>query len=107
MFDTVTVELRGEIDIVTAEPLSARIDALTSGPTPDLVLDLRRVTFIDCRGLAVLCRARNRVMRRGGRLRLLVDSPHIPRLLRLTRLADVFEVHLVSSRGHAGAGDPR
>ena len=31
---TTVVELRGEIDIQTAPPASARLDALTSGPTP-------------------------------------------------------------------------
>jgi hypothetical protein len=40
------VEVRGEIDILTASPLSARLDALTAGPCPDLVLALRPVTFL-------------------------------------------------------------
>jgi anti-sigma B factor antagonist len=92
MSHTVILKLRGEIDIVTAGPLSARIDALTSGPGPDLVLDLRPVTFIDCRGLALLCRARTRVRNRGGRLRLVVENPHVLRLLRLTGLGGAFEL---------------
>ncbi|WP_373463417.1 STAS domain-containing protein [Streptomyces sp. B4I13] len=64
------VELRGELDISTAPPLAARLDALTAGPHPDLVLDLHSTAFIDCAGLGVLCRARNRVPARHGRLRL-------------------------------------
>lgn len=87
------VELRGEIDIQTAPLVSARLDALTAGPSPELVLDLRSVTFIDCSGLAALCRARTRVLSRCGRLRLVSGSPRLMRILRLTNLAHAFDVH--------------
>lgn len=90
--DTV-VELYGEIDILTAPPVSAHLDVLTAGPRPELVLDLRPVTFIDCRGLAVLCRARARVLNRGGRLRLVISGPRIPWLLRRTGLGQAFDVY--------------
>ncbi|MDH6221028.1 STAS domain-containing protein [Streptomyces pseudovenezuelae] len=68
------VTLHGEIDLVTAIPPASRLDALTSGPHPDLVLDLRSVSFIDCSGFSVLCRARNRVRAGHGRLRLVTDG---------------------------------
>ncbi|MFC4463644.1 STAS domain-containing protein [Streptomyces xiangluensis] len=87
------VELRGEIDIFTAPPLAARLEALTAGPHPDLVLDLRSMAFIDCTGLGVLCRARNRVVARHGRLRLVTDSVRFRRTLRAVGLAGVFELH--------------
>ncbi|MCX5554672.1 STAS domain-containing protein [Streptomyces sp. NBC_00038] len=90
---TTVVELRGEIDIHTAPTASARLDALTSGPNPELVLDLRSVTFIDCRGLAALCRARNRALDQGGRLLLVTTSARILWMLRLTDLAHAFDVY--------------
>ncbi|GAA3066154.1 STAS domain-containing protein [Streptomyces glomeratus] len=89
---TTLVRLRGEIDILAALALGPRLDALTAGPRPDLVLDLRPVSFIDCSGLSLLCRARNRVVARGGRLRLVVDGTPVLRVLRYARLADVFEI---------------
>ena len=49
---TTTVTVRGEIDLLTAPRLMARLDRLTAVPHPDLVLDLRRMSFIDCAGLA-------------------------------------------------------
>ncbi|MFC8513290.1 STAS domain-containing protein [Streptomyces sp. NPDC057257] len=91
--DATVVELRGEIDILTALPLSVRIDALTAGVCPDLVLDLRPVTFIDCSGLRLLCQAHNRVRDQGGRLRLVADRDRLMRVLRPARLAGVFEIH--------------
>ncbi|MFF4351251.1 STAS domain-containing protein [Streptomyces sp. NPDC001530] len=89
----VVVELYGEIDILTAAPISARLDVLTTAPQPELVLDLRGVTFIDCRGLALLCRARTRALNQGGRLRLVTSSPRILCLLRRTHLGQAFDVH--------------
>ncbi|MEU0219929.1 STAS domain-containing protein [Streptomyces sp. NPDC006265] len=90
---TTVVELHGEIDLLTASALSARLDPLTAGPCPDLVLDLRPVSFIDCSGLALLCRTRNRVLARYGRLRLVAEGPHFRRILRCTGLAGVFETY--------------
>ncbi|MGW1054630.1 STAS domain-containing protein [Streptomyces sp. NPDC002521] len=90
---TTVVSLHGEIDTLTAPTLSERLDALTAGPRPDLVLDLRTVTFIDCAGLGVLCRTRNRTLARRGRLRLVTESTVFRRILRVTGLSDVFELH--------------
>jgi anti-sigma B factor antagonist len=87
------VALRGEIDVLTAPALSERLDALTAHPHPELVLDLRLVRFIDCAGLGVLCRARNRALARQGRLRVVTDSVNFRRLLRVTGLSGVFETH--------------
>jgi anti-sigma B factor antagonist len=87
------VSLHGEIDVLTAPTVSQHLDALTAHPNPDLVLDLRLVTFIDCTGLGVLCRARNRALARYGRLRLVTESPGFWRMLRVTGLGHVFEVH--------------
>lgn len=89
---TTTVTVRGEIDLLTAPRLMARLDRLTAAPHPDLVLDLRRMSFIDCAGLGVLCRARNRVAERRGSLRLVTDSTGFRRILRHAGLAGVFEV---------------
>ncbi|GAA3771975.1 STAS domain-containing protein [Streptomyces coacervatus] len=86
------VEVRGEIDILTATPLSARLDTLTGGPCPDLVLDLRPVTFLDVSGLRLLCRARNRVLARQGRLRLVADSGRLLHVLQAALLGGVFEI---------------
>ncbi|MEV6113122.1 STAS domain-containing protein [Streptomyces sp. NPDC052109] len=92
--DGVTVvSLGGEIDALNAYALARRLDALTACPHLDLVLDLRPVTFIDCAGLGVLCRARNRTRVRRGRLRLVAESADFRRMLRITGLGDVFEVH--------------
>ncbi|MFI8192623.1 STAS domain-containing protein [Streptomyces sp. NPDC085946] len=104
---TTVVGLSGEIDILAQPALSARLDALTSGPRPEVVVDLRSVSFIDCSGLNVLCRARIRVAARRGRLRLVADSPRFLRLLRLLQLADAFDVYARLSDALAAAAATR
>lgn len=89
---TTVVELGGEIDILTAPRISARLDALTAGRQPQLVLDLRPVTFIDCSGLAALCRTRGRVLGRCGRLHLVINSPRVLWILNHTGLGNAFDV---------------
>ncbi|MFJ8142341.1 STAS domain-containing protein [Streptomyces sp. NPDC096013] len=90
---TTVVALSGEIDLLTARPLSGRLDILTAVPCPDLVLDLRSVSFLDCSGLSVLCRARTRTADRGGRLRIVTRSTRFLQILRLVQLCGVFEIH--------------
>ncbi|MFG2892355.1 STAS domain-containing protein [Streptomyces sp. NPDC048248] len=88
------LELCGELDIFAAGKLSERLDDLTGHRRPDLVLDLRAVTFIDCAGLSLLCRARHRARERGGLLRLagVAESDSVMRLLRLTGVGEDFVI---------------
>jgi len=101
--DRTVVALRGEIDLLSVPSVSERLDLLTAAHRPDMVLDLREVTFIDCSGLGLLCRARNRVTARHGRLRLVTDSPGFLRLLRPLGLVGVFEMYARLSDALAGA----
>ncbi|NEA48030.1 STAS domain-containing protein [Streptomyces sp. SID10815] len=86
------VTLSGDVGFATRLCLGGRLDALSAVSRPDLVLDLRAVPFIDCAGLGLLCRLRNRVTARGGRLRLVSDSAAFRRILRRTGLTGVFQV---------------
>ncbi|TVL94076.1 STAS domain-containing protein [Streptomyces sp. SAJ15] len=86
------VEISGELDILAASGLAPRMDALTGAERLDLILDLRQVTFMDCAGVSVLCRARNRVLAGGGRLRLVIGDSRVRDLLRVVRLDGAFEV---------------
>ncbi|WP_407554566.1 STAS domain-containing protein [Streptomyces sp. Pv4-95] len=98
------VRLQGELDILSAASTAEHLDALTSGPSPDLVVDLARLTFLDCSGIGVLCRARRRARERGGRVVLVITDPHYLRILRAVGLGDTFEVvdSVPSEPGRAG-----
>ncbi|MEU7318879.1 STAS domain-containing protein [Streptomyces sp. NPDC007083] len=83
------VELHGEIDLAVVLATTPRLYALTAAPAPQLVADLRPVTFIDCSGLALLVDIRARVLASGGAFTLVCADPRVLRLLRITGLEDV------------------
>ncbi|MFB7560605.1 STAS domain-containing protein [Streptomyces brevispora] len=84
------VALRDEIDIATAALIAPALDVATSDGSPHVVVDLTEVSFLDCSGLTLLCRARRRALDRDGRFWLVCDCPRILRLLRAGRLHDAF-----------------
>lgn len=86
------VELSGEIDTVSRPLIATHLDSLTCPPAPDVVVDLRKVTFIDCSGLSALCRAHTRARNCGGQLRLVCTDPRTLRTLRLTGLLAHFTI---------------
>ncbi|WEV29340.1 STAS domain-containing protein [Streptomyces sp. 71268] len=87
------IELHGEIDILVAAANTDLLAGQDLDRQPDVVVDLTGVTFIDCSGLGVLCQLANRLRRRGRLLRLVVADSFTLRLLRATRLTEVFLIH--------------
>ena len=61
----------GELDLETAPELRERLTAIVESGATAVVVDLRRVTFMDSIGLAAVLHARKRLAR-GGRLALVV-----------------------------------
>jgi anti-anti-sigma factor len=83
--------LSGDIDVVTGEPLVARVREIADG-AGQFDLDMAEVGFVDSTGLRSLFHLHDVVTRRGGRLRLLSPSEPVMRLLELTDTADQFEI---------------
>ncbi|MDX3580820.1 anti-sigma factor antagonist [Streptomyces europaeiscabiei] len=87
----VVIEVSGEIDVASAGLVAEHLTAATTGSAePDVLVDLRHVSFFDCSGLRVLCRAEAAAAASGGRLRLVSDQPRMHRLLRAARLLGRF-----------------
>ncbi|MBT2383720.1 STAS domain-containing protein [Streptomyces sp. ISL-11] len=105
----IIIELLGEIDILADQLLGPRVDTLTERFRADIVIDLRRVTFLDASGLRLLLRARHRVNSRGGRLRLVRGVPRVSRVMRIAGVESGFTVVDVfpAVRADAGGAEPR
>ena len=58
-----------------------------------LLVDLHDVRFVDSSGLGALVRAMTTTQREGGQTKLVGVGPQIRKLLELTRLDSVFEIH--------------
>ena len=93
------VEVSGEIDLHTAPALRAALDsvvaeaAAASPGGADVLVDLSGVGFMDSTGLGELVGAHKALGRAGGRLHLVVTSDRVARLLSLTGLDEVLDVH--------------
>jgi len=85
------LELVGDLDLSTIDPLKLRLE-LVERETPEaIIVDLRRVNFMDSMGLGILVSHRLRARQAGRRL-LLVEGPrHIQELFDLTGMRDQFE----------------
>ena len=60
------LELVGELDLSTAGPLKLRLELVEREEPETIVVDLRRVTFMDSIGLGILLAHRLRATRRSG-----------------------------------------
>src|SRR5919206_4160598 len=87
------VELSGELDISSASGIESRLLDLERREPARLLLDLRRVNFIDSTGLSMIINADGRARKAGRRLTI-VSGDGVPRrILRTVGLEDRLDVH--------------
>lgn len=84
--------LAGEIDFTSAGSVQVTLTAMVLPGGGAVVVDLGRVTFIDSSGLGVLVQAHRTALERDTRL-LMVASPPVRKLLRLTALDTVLDTY--------------
>lgn len=80
------LEVRGEVDILTAIHDGAFLDTVTEQSAAKLIIDLTPTQFIDCVGLSLLLRAQRRVTERGGTCAVVCPHPFTLRLIRVAGL---------------------
>jgi anti-sigma B factor antagonist len=85
---TLTIVPVGDLDIATAPALDAHLHGPEWWAAERVVLDLRRLTFMDSSGVRCLLRADAASRADSGRLVMIPGSEQIQRLLVLTRTAD-------------------
>lgn len=90
--ETAVVALEGEIDLSTAPEAERRIGDAESREPGKLVVDLRRVTFMDSSGLRLLLTAHRRAEQAGREFALVRGAASVDRLLEVTGIADRLEV---------------
>ena len=101
----IIVALRGVLDVADAVSVAAALTAVAARQR-DIIIDLAGLEFIDSSGVAALVRGRRQARYAGGELLLAAPQQQVLRVLTLTRLIDVFPVHVsvaeaVGSAGHS------
>ena len=89
------VAIGGALDLATAEPIRKMLNAVLSNlPTDDpcLVLDLRRLDFMDTSGIGLLIHVKQTCRAAGGDVVLVALGPRIRRVLAKTNLLSIFTV---------------
>lgn len=87
------VTLAGELDVAALPALRRALKPSAAASVPDLAVDLRQVTFLDCSALGVLLTTYHQVTAEGGCLRLVGAEQGALRLVRLCRLDGIICVH--------------
>jgi anti-sigma B factor antagonist len=90
--DAVYVRPIGELDVAYAGALRKTLDVLRIDRTPRVVIDLRFLTFLDCRGLAVILRACSTARQEGSVLQLIPGVGVVDRLFDLTDVRQHFDL---------------
>jgi len=88
------VAVHGELDLDSAQELrNALVETIDEHPGLTVIVDLEGVEFIDSAGLGVLLGGRERAQSRNGDLVLVATGRSVVRVLELTGLTRVFEIH--------------
>ena len=92
------VNVDGDIDVVSACPLRARLDALMDDGCRRIILDVTHVGFLDSAGVATILSAARRIRSLGGLLSLTNASHAVYRSLAVACLVDDIPTSLASQR---------
>jgi anti-sigma B factor antagonist len=86
--EAVRVSLTGELDMSSALVFDEELRRIESDGKNTLVLDLRKLKFLDSTGLRLILSAHSRARRCGRRLRIVPGGDAVKRIFRLTGMND-------------------
>lgn len=96
------LSVSGEIDLLTAPALGALLNALIDGGHAEIILDARKVAFIDASGLGVIASAAARLRPVGGVFTIRSPSAMLRRLLDMTAMNQLIAEDPLRSGGTLG-----
>lgn len=88
--DCAVLRITGEIDVYTAPALREQVIHLIETGIRHLIIDLRRVTFLDSTGLGALVGSLKRLRTYDGSLKLVTSADRIMAIFRITGLNRAF-----------------
>lgn len=90
--DETVVAVQGEVDLYTAPRLREQLEGVVATDTPNVVIDLETLDFIDSTGLGVLVGALKEAENRGGGVRLRNPGRSTRKILEIAGLTEVFTI---------------
>jgi anti-sigma B factor antagonist len=86
--ESALVTIRGDFDLQVAEQVSDELNRVESNRPRRLVIDLRRLSFMDSSGMAVVAAAHTRALDAGREFVLVRPLGGVMRAFQISRLAD-------------------
>jgi anti-anti-sigma factor len=102
---SVSVELTGELDLVSVPALTEQFDCALD-MSPDLVVDLQEVTFLDAAVIATFLQAQRRALAQDGSLILINATPWVEKVLRAARATEAIPLLPRQRGGPSSHGHP-
>jgi anti-sigma B factor antagonist len=87
------LSVAGDVDAANAHLLREAVIAAIESGAPVLVVDLAQVGYVDSVGLGTLVVSLKRAAEQRTALRLVVTSPQIEKVLKITGLLTVFDIY--------------
>jgi anti-sigma B factor antagonist len=84
----VVIGVSGELDLASSPALERELERGAASRAEFVIVDLRRLEFMDSTGLSVLVRAHQRATESGQRFGVVRGPQQVQRLLTLTGVAD-------------------
>lgn len=81
--DEIVLELRGELDISTADQLQERLEAARLSEVERVTVDLRALDFVDSTGLRILLRAQQAANEGSGGLAFVPAKGQVERIMQV------------------------
>jgi anti-sigma B factor antagonist len=100
-----TIVLRGEADLLGSREIEAAFEDARDSSSECIVVDLRRLTFIDSSGLHALVSGHALCRARGQVLRVIPGPPSVQRLFEIAGMEDVLPFCDAELVHHHAPGD--
>lgn len=84
----VVLDVSGELDLASSPALERELETSAVTSSPLVIVDLRKLEFMDSTGLSVLVRAHQRAIENGQQFAVVRGPQQVQRLLTLTGVAD-------------------
>ena len=84
----VVIDVSGELDLASSPMLEQELDSTAIASAELLIVDLRKLEFMDSTGLSVLVRAHQRAVENRTRFAVVKGPQQVQRLLMLTGVAE-------------------
>ena len=86
------ITVSGELDLASSPILEQRLEQVFGSDATVVILDLRKLDFMDSTGLSVLIKAHHTAEQAARRLYLVEGPPQVQRLLSLTGVGERLSV---------------